>query len=209
MNITKLRCSKEIYRAEKTKKQQIVICRADDNYPVHYMVDTVGNVFSQVPENYWIERTGCGINKSILFVGLQSKGPLVQSGSYFFPVEIRNNYTHAVKIKGLKTRATEVITPEGYIAISRWTDFGCTDCWRGFRYFESYADKQLNALGELLNELAEKHKIPTKFQGDRCWMVNGHAIEGEPGIYSETAYSHYVNFPYPENRLNEILKSIE
>lgn len=208
MNIMKLRCQKDIYHQEKTAKLQIIICRADDKYPVHYMVDTVGNVFSQVPENYWIERTSPN-DQVRLFVGLQSKGALLQSGMYFFPVEKKDSKFQPVKIKGLKLRNTETITKEGFIAVKNCYEFCPSTNFRGFQYFEMYSDRQLNALGELLSELTRKHNIPSYYKGDCFWSVNDSAKDYDRGIYGETALSEDVVYPYPEKRIVDVLKTIK
>ncbi len=210
MNIIKSRIANESYHHNVTQKTQIVICKAQSKAPVHYLVDKEGNIIQYIPEKFWVSHFNDVVDRSIIFVGLESYGPLLQVGDSFFPVvdTTKEGRTVPVRLKGNTARFGERITNDGTIAVKYIEDLSCCP-FRGFKFFERYFDKQLLALGDLLEFICKKNNIPKTYTGDKFWHVNPYARLAIPGIYGETAYREDYSYPYLDKRIVDILKSIK
>ena len=80
--------------------------------------------------------------------------------------------------------------------------------YRGFRYWHSYTDAQLQSVRDLLVLLCQKWNIPKKFKGNEMFNLNNSALMGEPGIWSHTSVRKDKTDVYPHPKLIEMLKSL-
>jgi N-acetyl-anhydromuramyl-L-alanine amidase AmpD len=80
--------------------------------------------------------------------------------------------------------------------------------YRGFKYYHTYSEKQLQSLKELLQFLGDKWKIPLTFKGMEMFDLSLRAFKGEPGIWTHTSYrKDKVDCP-PQPALVEMLRSL-
>lgn len=80
--------------------------------------------------------------------------------------------------------------------------------WRGFGYFQRYSDSQINTLKELLEILMKAWKIPNRGLVDGNFDVRMDALSGESGIYSHTNFREDKSDLYPDQRIINMLKSL-
>ena len=79
--------------------------------------------------------------------------------------------------------------------------------FKGYKYWHSYTDAQIQALKELLVHLGAKHNIPLKYNAD-IWDITPRALKGEAGVFSHNSVRKDKVDMYPHPKLIEMLKQL-
>lgn len=79
--------------------------------------------------------------------------------------------------------------------------------FRGYKYWQNYTDKQIEATKDLLVYLCDKYKI-SKVYNEDIWDVNKRALKGENGIFTHNSVRFDKTDIYPHPKMIEMLKSL-
>jgi hypothetical protein len=79
--------------------------------------------------------------------------------------------------------------------------------FKGYKFWHSYTDAQIQGLKELLLFLGEKHKINLKYNPD-IWDITVRALKGENGVFSHNSVRKDKVDMYPHPKLIEMLKTL-
>lgn len=79
--------------------------------------------------------------------------------------------------------------------------------YKGYEYWHSYSDKQIESVRLLLLELSRKHKIDIVYSADIFEVVR-RAFEGSPGLYTHNSVRKDKFDIYPCPRMIEMLKGL-
>jgi len=79
--------------------------------------------------------------------------------------------------------------------------------FRGYKYFHSYTDAQIQSLKELLLLWKEKYNIPLTYNED-IWDVTSRALKGETGVFTHCSVRYDKVDVYPSDKLITMLKSL-
>ena len=223
MNITTVNFAEKNYVKEVTKKTQIVIHhtvsgegvegdiswwnKLTEKIATHFIIDRLGVVYQLFDEKYWAYHLGTtsehfkkfslqyqNLNKSTISIELDVWGPVLPFEGKFYPVKFNPDTKKYVPNTAAKPINDN---PEEY----------CTG-YRGHRYYEMYTTKQLLALQQLLQQLTQRHNIPTVYAGDNFWVANNLALSGQSGIWGHCSFRTDKSDPHPQQQLVNILKSI-
>lgn len=85
------------------------------------------------------------------------------------------------------------------------TDLGHT--YRGFQYFHSYTDAQIESLRQLMIFLGNKYSIPLKYKGDTMFDYSPLAFT-EPGVWTHVSVRKDKTDMYPSPKLIAMLKTL-
>jgi len=80
--------------------------------------------------------------------------------------------------------------------------------YRGYKYWHSYTDAQIQSTRDLLVLLCAKWNIPKEFKGMGMFDINTDALMGKPGIWSHTSVRSDKVDVYPHPKLVQMLKSL-
>ena len=83
-----------------------------------------------------------------------------------------------------------------------------SDGYRGFKAFERYTSKQIEAVLQLLIYWGERYNIPLDYNDD-MWEINDKALNGKPGIWTHVSFRKDKSDCYPDDRLIKMLKSVK
>lgn len=75
---------------------------------------------------------------------------------------------------------------------------------RGYQYYHSYTDAQIEATAILANALCEKYNIPKTY--NNLFQISEKALKGEKGVFGHNNTSSQKSDPYPDPKLIEALK---
>ena len=79
--------------------------------------------------------------------------------------------------------------------------------FRGYKYFHSYTDAQIESLKELLLLWKEKYNIPLTYNED-IWDVTTRALKGETGLFTHCSVRYDKVDVYPHPKMVSMLKSL-
>jgi N-acetyl-anhydromuramyl-L-alanine amidase AmpD len=79
--------------------------------------------------------------------------------------------------------------------------------FRGYRYFHSYTEKQIESVKQLLLYWGEIYKIPLIYNDD-IWGLTPRAYKGEKGIFTHCSVRPDKIDIYPHPKMIEMLKSL-
>lgn len=79
--------------------------------------------------------------------------------------------------------------------------------FRGFKYYHSYTDAQIESLKQLLPLWRQGYGIPLTYNDD-IWDVCPRALRGEPGLYTHNSVRYDKNDIYPHPKMIQMLKSL-
>lgn len=93
----------------------------------------------------------------------------------------------------------------GIVPAEEVTDLGSE--FRGYQFYHSYTDSQLNSLRDLIIYLCDKYNIP-KTYNENIWDINQAALNGQSGIFSHTSYRKDKYDCSPQPKLITMLKEL-
>lgn len=79
--------------------------------------------------------------------------------------------------------------------------------YRGYKYWQSYTDEQIESLRLLLLHWGEKYGIPLTYNVD-IWQHNKRAMSGESGVFVHGSFRPDKADMYPHPRLIEMLRDL-
>ena len=79
--------------------------------------------------------------------------------------------------------------------------------FRGYKFYHSYTDAQIESVKQLLLLWKDKWNIPLTFHDD-IFDVNVRALSGEPGVYTHCSVRYDKNDIYPHPKMIAMLKSL-
>jgi N-acetyl-anhydromuramyl-L-alanine amidase AmpD len=110
------------------------------------------------------------LNQTSIGIELTNWGPLLPNNGNFYPImNSGSGYLPNTKLRPL----ADVTTLE--------TQF------RGFKYFESYTEQQIQAVQELVTYLGKTYNIPLTYN-DNKWDVCNDALAGNSGLFYHVSY---------------------
>ena len=172
------------YYTTKTKKQSICLhftvgyIKSDttalstkDNYvSVSYVVDRCGRIYEMFPDTMWSYHLGSGtvggngaMSKQAIGIEISNYGPLKSSGDNLLIDAYKNEYC--------KKSETEYYYAQNF---------------RGYEYFASMTDVQVNAVAALVKYLGRKHDIPMNFKPDDALFASDAEAKAFKGIFYHT-----------------------
>lgn len=79
--------------------------------------------------------------------------------------------------------------------------------YKGFKFFHSYSDAQIQSVKDLLLLWKDRYKIPLTYNED-IWGISVRALKGEPGVYTHNSVRTDKIDVYPHPKLIAMLKSL-
>lgn len=79
--------------------------------------------------------------------------------------------------------------------------------YKGFKFYHSYTDKQIESVKQLLLLWKERYGIPLTYQED-IWDVTPRALKGEAGVFTHNSVRKDKVDIYPHPKMVEMLKSL-
>jgi N-acetyl-anhydromuramyl-L-alanine amidase AmpD len=79
--------------------------------------------------------------------------------------------------------------------------------YKGYEYWHSYTDAQIEAVKELLILWNQKYNIPLDYNED-IWAVTPRALAANPGVYTHNSVRKDKTDVYPHPKLIEMMKSL-
>lgn len=192
--------SKDQYYAEEFQKKQIYIHHtvssgnaenvihgwqfSPERVATAFVIDGEGKIYQTFSSKYWAYHLGLKtannkkLNQESIGIEICNWGPLVlnQDGLY-------RNYVNGI------------VKKEEVVELN----------YRGFKYWQTYNEKQLASLKELLIYLCEKFNIP-KAHYDTMFELNETALSGAAGIWSHTSVRSDKTDCSPQPCLISVLK---
>ena len=168
----------------KTKKQSICLhftvgyIKSDttalttkDNYvSVSYVVDRCGRIYEMFPDTMWSYHLGSGtvggngaMSKQTIGIEISNYGPLKSSGDNLLIDTYNNEYCKKSE-----------------------TDYYYEQNFRGYEYYASMTDEQINAVATLVKYLGRKHNIPMNFKPDDALFASDAEAKAFKGIFYHT-----------------------
>lgn len=141
-----------------------------DNYvSVSYVVDRCGRIYELFPDTMWSYHLGSGtvggngaMSKQTIGIEISNYGPLKSSG---------DSLIDAYKNEYCKKSETEYYYAQNF---------------RGYEYFASMTDEQINAVAALVKYLGRKHNIPMNFKPDDALFASDAEAKAFKGIFYHT-----------------------
>jgi hypothetical protein len=167
------------------------------------IIDRDGTPNQMFSSKYWGYHTGKGkkIDKASIGIELDSWGPLIKGDGDIY------NF-------GTKSKPKNKTTTEGafYAVYGNRVDVPVThypDGFRGYNYYESYTNDQLQTTGELLKLWRDRYGIMLDYNAD-MWKVSESALKGTPGVWSHTSFRPAPDKVdcHPQPEMIEMLKSL-
>ena len=125
------------------------LSKADNHVSVSYVVDRSGRIYEMFPDTEWSYHLGSGavggngaMSKQSIGIEISNYGPLKLSGE---------NLIDAYKNEYCKVSETEFYSKHSY---------------RGYDYYASMTDVQIDAVATLVKYLGRKHNIPMNFKSN-------------------------------------------
>lgn len=125
------------------------LSKADNHVSVSYVVDRSGRIYEMFPDTEWSYHLGSGciggngaMSKQSIGIEISNYGPLKLSGDKLVD-SYKNEYC--------KVSETEFYSKQSY---------------RGYEYYASMTDVQIDAVATLVKYLGRKHNIPMDFKPD-------------------------------------------
>lgn len=94
----------------------------------------------------------------------------------------------------------------GFVPVEEVTDLGSE--FRGYQFYHSYTDAQLNSLKDLLIYLCDRYNIP-KTYNEGIWKVSPACLNGQSGIFSHSSCRQDKTDAVPQKKLINMLQSLE
>ena len=144
----------------------------DHHVSVSYVVDRSGRIYELFPDTDWSYHLGSNavggndpMSKQSIGIEISNYGPLTLSGE---------NLIDAYKKVYCKTSETEYYDKHSY---------------RGYSYYASMTDEQIEAVAALVKYLGKKHNIPMNFKSDDEPFARDDKARSFNGIFYHTNVS--------------------
>lgn len=128
-------------------------------------------------------------NKTSTFLNFNSIGIEICNYGWLKPTE-----------HGFKTYAGNVIPDSRVIELD--------NPYRGYKYWETYTEPQIESTRKLLKFLCDKYDITSKFKGMEMFEIDKRCLRGERGIWAHGSVRTDKWDVYPHPILIEMLKSL-
>ena len=145
------------------------LSKADNHVSVSYVVDRSGRIYEMFPDTEWSYHLGSGaiggngaMSKQSIGIEVSNYGPLKLSG---------DKLVDAYKNEYCKVSETEFYSKQNY---------------RGYDYYASMTDVQIEAVATLVKYLARKHDIPMNFKPDDSPFATDAAALAFKGVFYHT-----------------------
>jgi len=106
---------------------------------------------------------------------------------------------------GLKKVGSNFVNAYGNKVTTEVTEY--KDLYKGYQYYESYSESQLNTLGSLLIHFNKKYNIPLTYNKE-MFQTSLNAIRGVTGIWSHTSYRNDKSDIHPDQNMIAMLQSL-
>ena len=141
----------------------------DNHVSVSYVVDRCGRIYEMFPDTEWSYHLGSGavggngaMSKQSIGIEISNYGPLKLSGE---------NLVDAYKNEYCKVSETEFYYKQSY---------------RGYEYFASMTNVQVDAVAALVKYLGRKHDIPMNFKPDDAPFASDAEALAFRGVFYHT-----------------------
>ena len=145
------------------------LTKPENHVSVSYVVDRSGRIYELFPDSDWSYHLGSDaiggngvMSKQSIGIEISNFGPLTQSG---------DNLLNAYKQIYCKTSETEYYDKLSY---------------RGYNYFASMTNEQIEAVAALIKYLGKKHNIPMNFKNDDEPFASAENAVSFSGIFYHT-----------------------
>ena len=81
--------------------------------------------------------------------------------------------------------------------------------YKGYTYFHSYTDAQIQSVKNIVVYLGEKYDIPLTYNHDDLWNISPKALRGEKGIYTHNSVRTDKVDIYPHPKMIEMLEQLK
>lgn len=168
----------------------------DSNEPrvaTPYVIDGDGDIYECYDPDYWsyhlgIKGTKGRLDKASVGIEICNYGPLkLKDGKYYaWPGDYSKKSIPQNEVYSL---------PRGF---------------RGFQYYQSFTDGQINATERLCEHLIEKYDIEVQYEFDYSWFDYDNEVIRQtlPGIWSHTTVRKDKFDLYPDHRILEMLNRL-
>lgn len=165
------------------KSDTTALSTKDNHVSVSYVVDRTGRIYEMFPDTEWSYHLGSGavggngvMSKQSIGIEISNYGPLKLSGENLVDA-YGNNYC--------KVSETQFYTKQNY---------------RGYDYFASMTDAQINAVAQLVQHLGRKHNIPMSFkQDDAPFSSASEAISFSGVFYHTNVRKDKFDWPFSDS----------
>lgn len=151
------------------KSDTTALSTKDNHVSVSYVVDRTGRIYEMFPDTDWSYHLGSGavggngvMSKQSIGIEISNYGPLKLSGE---------NLVDAYGNTYCSVSETKFYTKQNY---------------RGYDYFASMTDDQINAVVQLLQYLGRKHNIPMNFKPDDAPFNSASEATSFNGVFYHT-----------------------
>lgn len=158
-------------------------------------VNDAGELYKGFSEDFWAHHLGCKsshfnkfsltnintqLNKASVALEICNWGQLTKEGGKFY------NYLG----KEVTCDVTEV-------------------SYRGFNYFESITDKEVDTVRKWVLLMAIRFDIPLDYNDYNLWNVNADALSGKAGVYTHGSFRDDKVDVYPHPEIVKMLKTLK
>ena len=156
------------------------LSKADNHVSVSYVVDRSGRIYEMFPDTEWSYHLGSGavggngaMSKQSIGIEISNYGPLKLSGE---------NLVDAYKNEYCKVSETEFYSKHSY---------------RGYDYYASMTDVQIDAVATLVKYLGRKHNIPMNFKpDDNPFATDAEALAFKGVFYHTNVRKDKFDWPF-------------
>ena len=156
------------------------LSKADNHVSVSYVVDRSGRIYEMFPDTEWSYHLGSGavggngaMSKQSIGIEISNYGPLKLSGE---------NLVDAYKNEYCKVSETEFYSKHTY---------------RGYDYYASMTDVQIDAVATLVKYLGRKHNIPMNFKpDDNPFATDAEALAFKGVFYHTNVRKDKFDWPF-------------
>lgn len=103
--------------------------------------------------------------------------------------------------KGFKTYAKDTYVPEKRV-------IELDKPYRGYKFWETYTDAQIESTRQLLIYLGQTYDIPLKFKGMEMFNIDKRCLMGESGVWTHTSCRPDKFDLYPHPKMIQMLESL-
>jgi hypothetical protein len=167
------------------------------------IIDRDGTPNQMFSSKYWAYHTGKGaaIDKFSIGIEFDNWGGLIKGNNTTHNFGTTKNPKNVFirKDKFYATYGNRVSVPVTFYP----------DGFRGYKYYESYTDEQLQTVGELALLWRDRYRIPLDYHED-MWDISSNALAGTKGIWTHVSYRPAKDKQdcHPQPELKEMLQSL-
>jgi N-acetyl-anhydromuramyl-L-alanine amidase AmpD len=207
MNVFSYPLSEGQYIKEETKKTQIYLHHTagnssarntvnwwnsnSDRIATAYVIDGSGEILNCFDDKYWAYHLGLKQEiftaNNIPFKWLDKISIGIEVCNWGYLTKKKDGFYNYVGKRVNDNEVTELAKP-----------------FKGFKFWHSYTDAQIQSIFQLLQNLCLKHDIRNTFSDN--WAIDKNALNGISGIYTHNSVRVDKSDIYPNPKLIEILK---